>query len=335
MREAVRAIARTMLPAPARQRLRAAGRLLQTGLGRAHQVGSLVDWHLRAPRPALDRRRMRADLGRLGVSHDDTPFPAVRTLAHVAFHFLPSRLKYLREVVEQLRSLPLERLELVVDTNTASAIPYVSALAGVSSIRVWDRLEDPLKLTWMHRSTMAGRVEEFDLFLYIEDDILIAEPAMRLWLREAERLAPLGFMPGLVRVEHNRSGELILSDYVHPAKNPKIIEIDGTKFLANPFPYQACWLCTREHMRRFVRAPSFPAGAEGQGLYPRERMAVGAIYDDVPAGYPSRALVPLTDDLRIAPEALVLHMPSNYGRRLIPHPAGYGTVRLADWLTRG
>lgn len=334
MPETVRAIARAVLPASARSRIRALGGTVKRGVGAAQELGSLVEWQFRAPTPLLDRKRMHIELGGLGARPIAMPITPAKTLVHIAFHFIPSRLKYLREVVNQFRALPLQSLEVVVDTNTVRAVPYVAALTGVDSVRVWERLEDPLKLTWMHRKAMAERVEEFDLFVYGEDDILIPEAAMRLWLRDAERLAPLGFMPGLVRVEHNRSGKLVLSDYLHPATEPKIVQVEGMKYLANPFPYQACWLCNKEQMRRFVQSPSYPAGAEGRGLYPRERMAVGAIYDDVPEGYPSRALVPLTDDMRIAPESLVFHMPSNYGRRFVPHAAGYGTVPLVNWLAR-
>jgi hypothetical protein len=298
------------------------------------EAGSLVAWHAFAPRPRLDTRAAARELERLGIAPPDDGAPApIRAVAHVAFHFVPSRLPYLREVVESLAALPLARLDIVVDTNSARGAEHIVKLPQVSAVEVWDSLEDPLKLTWVHRKSMAEKVGDYDLFLYLEDDILIPPATMLGWLEEAARLGPHGFVPGLVRVEHDRQGRLVLSDFEHPLDAARIVTFERRRYLANPFPYQACWLCDAGQMQSFVASPSYPAGVEGRGLGVRERVAVGAIYDDIPEGFPSRALVPLTDDLRIAPEALIFHMPSNYGRRLVPHSAGLGTVRLANWLS--
>jgi hypothetical protein len=323
---------KALVPPTVRRAVRAGLRPFGAGLKAVSEAGSLAAWRAWAPRPRLDARATARELERLGTGTGGVGLRPVRAVAHVAFHFVPSRMPYLREVVETLAALPLARIDIVVDTNSERGAEHVARLPQVGAVEVWRNLEDPLKLTWVHRRSMAEKLGEHDLFLYVEDDILIPPAAMARWLDEAERLGPHGFVPGLVRVEHDRRGGLVLSDFEHPLQAARIVTLEGRQYLANPFPYQACWLCTAGEMRTFVESPNYQAGVEGRGLAVRERMAVGAIYDAVPEGFPSRALVPLTDDLAIAPDALIFHMPSNYGRRLVPHAAGLGTVGLADWL---
>jgi hypothetical protein len=301
-------------------------------------------WSVRGRRSRIDRARMRKHLDALGCRDGrGSRHQEMRLLVHVAFHFVPDRTKYLREAVAQLAALPFGQVDVVVDTNADDALPQISALPGVKKVNVWKGLEDPFKLTWMHRKEIEDRLEEYDVFMYVEDDILIPEPTISRWSAEVGKLGRYRFVPGFVRVEENRAGALVLSDFRFPLDRADVVTIEGVRYLATPFPYQACWIYEKAEMRRFVSAPSYGGGAvhtppleERDGaLDVRESVAVGAVFDDVPPGFVSRTLVPLTEDLRIAPDALIFHMPSNYGLLRPPgHPAGLGVVKVSDWLAR-
>ena len=62
----------------------------------------------------------------------------------------------------------------------------------------------------------------------------------------------------------------------------------------------------------------------------REQVALGLQFTNIPEGYESRSLVPLTHDLKIASDALVFHSPCNYINMRPPHPAGLGQKKLVD-----
>jgi hypothetical protein len=129
--------------------------------------------------------------------------------------------------------------------------------------------------------------------MYVEDYLLIPETTLLRWSSDAAKLDRYGFMPGFVRVEENRDGELVLSDFRFPVERLQVIAFEGTHYLVNPFPYQACWIYEKAEMRGLMALPSYARGAVPPDLFAerdgkigvRESVAVGAIYDDVPVGF--------------------------------------------------
>ena len=188
---------------------------------------------------------------------------------------------------------------------------------------------------------MGNRLNDFDAFIYLEDDIIIPNRTMRRWLWETPRLAPLGFLPGFVRVEEDLSGALFLADYRERLSSSCITHVEGRPYLSTAYPYQACWVYDAAQMHELAARPNFLSGEvenpdfhERDGLPGiREQVALGLQFVSVPKGHPSRALVPLTDDLKIAPDALVFHSPCNYAQRKPPHPAGIGQIPLSAIFT--
>lgn len=261
-----------------------------------------------------------------------------RLHVRIAFHYVPWRLKYLIETITAVSKLPFEEIDIWVDTNTQQLHQEAARIPGTYRIAVWDKLEDPFKLTWMHRVEIQKRLNDFDAFMYLEDDIIVPEKTMHRWLIETPRLAELGLLPGFVRVEENRSGTLMLADYRERVDRSYITYVEGRPYLRTPYPYQACWVYDEAQVHELAALPNFLSGEienaarlERDGaLGIREQVAFGLQYTSVPEGYPSRVLVPLTDDLHIAPDALVFHSPSNYAKRKRPHLAGLGVQRLSE-----
>lgn len=310
--------------------LRSASRLRRSAVN----WSDAAQWHLFATRPGLNWATSQAHVERLfGGSVPDAGETGGRLHARVAFHYVPWRLKYLVEVVTALQALPFEHIEICIDTNSEQLQRVASRLPEPFQIVVWDRLDDPFKLTWVHRAEMQKRLGDFDAFLYLEDDIIIPQYTMRRWMQETRRLAAHGFLPGFVRVEESRSGELMLADYLAPLERSAILRLEGRPYLRTPYPYQACWVYDAAGMRELASQPDFLTGDVSNGDL-RARIALGLQFTAVPEGAPSRALIPLTDTLQVAPDALVFHAPSNYAQLPRPHPAGLGCVPVSDILQR-
>jgi hypothetical protein len=312
------------------------------GLGQVYQRGlehlknlraelSFLAWKRLGVRPILDRRAVQKIHNENGSASAVTEFAgdmpiAGRLVVRVAFHLARARMKFLVEMLEQLRELPFSEIYIAVDTNSGETKKLLEA-AGidfVNAVEVHENLEHPFKLTWVHRDRLRAVVDQFDYFMYVEDDILIPPQAIRLWHARLPVLKPLGFLPGFMRVELNRAGELVTSDFRTPAASALVRTIEGKHYLDTPYPYQAFWICDKDTMLEFLNSDIYDTGQPGFDI--RECMAVGYTFENTPNGPRSRHLLPLVEDGNIDPQAFVFHMPSNYGRLFVPNPAGLGTV---------
>lgn len=270
------------------------------------------------------------------------PIIGGRLAVRIAFHYVPARLKYLKETVDAIRAFPFREIDVFIDTNSHEFAARVDQYAPGATACVWTDLDHPFKLTWVHRRAFLEQAEDYDTFAYLEDDIAIPRNTMRRWLEEYEHLAPHGFLPGFLRVEEGRDGALYLSDFRTPVGREHIIELDGRLYLDNPYPYQACWLCHKDQLDEFAKRDSFLNGTiatypaemtERDGaLAVREQVAFGLTYEEIPSGRFSRMLIPLDEDGQIAPDTLIAHIPCNYTRLKVSHPAKLGTIPLDQAL---
>lgn len=300
-------------------------------------------WRLLGTRPKLNADSASAHVERR-LPAGAAPGPELGESIHVriAFHYVPHRLMYLVETIAAAAELPFGNVDIWIDTNTADLIPELERLPYALNVRVWDDLGHPFHLTWMHRRAMQDRIADFEAFLYLEDDILIPRRSMQMWLRETPRLAPLGLIPGFVRVEEGPGGGLYLSDYIESVSRDCIREVDGRPYLSTPYPYQACWVYDRPHMRELAAMPNYLSGKVEEkdlSLFERdgppamrEQVALGLQFIAIPEGYETRAMVPLTEDLEVCPDALIFHAPCNYINMRPPHPVGLGQLPLSKVL---
>jgi len=68
-------------------------------------------------------------------------------------------------------------------------------------------------LTWACREDFRNRLEDFDLFIYAEDDVLISPAAIAGWIACREKLRRDGSIPGFLRVELDRKERLVTFDF--------------------------------------------------------------------------------------------------------------------------
>lgn len=292
---------------------------------------SYQSWKWLGARPILDLRavrRFKAEDARLSASIDPVNRQPIsgRLVVRVAFHLVRARMRFLAEMLQQLRELPFSEIHIAIDTNSPETRKLLEA-AGidfVNEIAVHEDLDHPFKLTWRHRERLRAVVGQFDYFMYVEDDILVPPEAVRLWHERLPALKQAGFLPGFMRVELNRAGALVSSDFQRPAARSLLRSIENKPYLASPYPYQAFWIYDKETMLAFMDSSIYATGQPGLDL--RECMAIGFTYEMTPNGPRSRHLLPLDENAKVDPRCFVFHMPSNYGRVRVPNGAGLGTV---------
>jgi hypothetical protein len=255
-------------------------------------------------------------------------FAHARLLVHIAFHYVEARQPYLRRVLEAISTYPFAKIDVVVDTNsdeTGTLLQAIPTRPGMTlRMCVHDTLAHPYDLTWSHREAIHSRLDDYDYFMYLEDDICVSAAALEAWCEDSIALAPLGYLRGFVRVETNSQGEQVCTDYLKRATGRDVLMLAGRRYLRPHNPYQGFWIYSRLQMDTFVASNCWHTGNYHKWEV-RERASAGMIWLDAKK---HTIVVPLDHDT-IAEEAIVLHLPNNYAN----DPATpFGKIRPNDVL---
>ena len=88
---------------------------------------------------------------------------------------------YLKQLVKEYRSTPFD-VHIVVLSNIHKPVePGVELIVGLP-------FKNPWSLPFPHKQIFADRLNDYDLFIYSEDDTLVTEKNIRAFLRVAEIL---------------------------------------------------------------------------------------------------------------------------------------------------
>jgi hypothetical protein len=221
--------------------------------------------------PLSDSTRSRATNMLAAIAHwsSDTPSYA-------------DRFRYLAASIDSLLTLEVDRLEIVVLTNSPDEVgrrlrdryidhyaveivmtslqtrPPVAALKSIAVVG-WSppRLKRPNwghYLTWAHKGIFEQALNNSDisLFLYLEDDIKFTNDSLRYWYKYRNMLATYDLLPGYIRVERKgNSGFFIVDqDHAQSLKRPRVVcpkELTGDgvgelTFIGLDNPYQGMYV---------------------------------------------------------------------------------------------
>ena len=233
-----------------------------------------------------------------------------KLLVHIAAHFNKERIKYLKRILDNLKTYNFSKIDIVVDTNspeTERSCEYHS-IKGTIQYHIHKDLEHPFLLTWKHRENILQNINNYDFFMYTEDDILIPWEAVEKWYEDTLLLYPHGYIRGFLLVEKN-SKDILMATYITKRIETSYIKnIAGHRYLLPPQPYHSCWIYTREQMMEFVHRRSWIDGNHHQWDV-RERAAAGMMWSKPNR---CRALIPISNDNKVLKEAFIYHLPNNF-----------------------
>jgi SAM-dependent methyltransferase len=178
-----------------------------------------------------------------------TPLP-IRVLVAIA-SFGTKNDAYLRQLVNQYESMPFD-VDIVVLSNLHKEI------GGVKLVVVNLQEKDPWTLPFAHKEILAGGLNDYDLFIYSEDDTLVTERNLRAFLEVSNVLREdeiLGFM----RFEERKDGELHFPD-VHDYFHWDIRSVRSRgqyKFASFTNEHSACYVLTRQQLRKAIESAGF------------------------------------------------------------------------------
>lgn len=117
---------------------------------------------------------------------------------------------------------------------------------------------DPWSLPFPHKKIFADRLNDYDLFIYSEDDVLVTEQNLDAFLRETEIL-PEDEIAGFLRAETDAQGRLYYIDaHSHFHWDPASVRSRGKStfaFFTNE--HAAFYMLTREQLRRAIQSGGF------------------------------------------------------------------------------
>ena len=179
------------------------------------------------------------------------------------------------------------------------------------------RPADPTLLLWEHKPIIAERFlapgSDYDLFIFIEDDLILSPVNAAYFLGARPLLAGAGFLPSFVRIEYNHAQQrLYAADQVgmQPRDTYFDIEASGLLFQHMQMNFCAMYMLDRDLAERHVRSPMFREDSSRslERMDPLVRASIGPAFEDIPPGYAHRAVVPVRrGSHRLRRQCLVHH----------------------------
>ena len=229
----------------------------------------------------------------------------------IAFHYSENRLQYLKKVLDRFLNTYKTPFHIIIDTNTSETQTVLKELfplqieSNIIEISVHDTLPHPYCLTWAHRFHIKERIEEYETFMYLEDDMDIPYENFVNYLENFNMVWP-HFVPSFVRVESDSNSELFSSDHLlsHTIQRSNLIQFGSKEFTRLHMDYCALWIMPRDALILTMK-DSF-ARWKVKGCI-RETAASYILWElKVPGLYE------VNSEGNISEKCYVYHLPNNY-----------------------
>lgn len=150
---------------------------------------------------------------------------------------------FLHAVIKEYRSMSY-RVDIVVFSNIPKELgPSVEVKVGLPS-------KNPRSLPFAHKIMFAERANDYDLFIYSEDDTLITEHHIKAFL-DVTRILPGHQIAGFLRYEVDKLGKKYYStvhSHFHWVPG-SVMRIGDYSFARFTNDHSACYLLTREQLK--------------------------------------------------------------------------------------
>lgn len=195
------------------------------------------------------------------IAPGEEPPVKPRVLVAIANHGTKNR-HYLDRLLAEYRAMGNYALDVVVLSNVPKDLgPDIEVRVGLPSA-------DPWSLPFAHKRLFAERSEDYDLFIYSEDDTLLTERGIEAF-QEATRVLPDDCIAGFMRFEVDPQGRKFCSS-IHSHYHwdiRSVVRHGGFIFARHTNEHAACFILTRMQLKRAI--------ASGGFLLPPERRDYG------------------------------------------------------------
>lgn len=158
---------------------------------------------------------------------------------------------YMKRLLDEYASMPFD-VHPVLLTN----IP--KNLGEKVEVVVQAPTGDPWSFPFPHKKMMADHLDDYDLFIYSEDDTLITENNIDAFLKATEILRD-NEIAGFIRSEQGANGETHFSTvHYHFHWDPaSVVSRGGQTFAFFTNEHSACYILTRAQLKRAIESGGF------------------------------------------------------------------------------
>jgi len=167
-----------------------------------------------------------------------------KILVCIAFHYVEKRIDYVKQLLNNYATYKAD-VDIIVDSNK-----HVNLNAKVCV----HNLEHPYHLTWVHRKHFIDNIDNYDYFMYVEDDMLVTYDAFNEYISNFDELWKLGRVPSFIRVEHH-NGKKFVTD-ITSQQSINTTSVNGKSFMTLSQPYHAFWIMPKKQLKESI-TPNF------------------------------------------------------------------------------
>ena len=237
----------------------------------------------------------------------------MRICKHIVYYYCErteKRISYLNQIIQEVNTYPFET-DIFIHTNLdglLSGEKFEENINGNVQIVYHDLLEiHPWYLTWKYRPLMESQKEMYDVFIYLEDDILIPKEAIQYWFRYKDRVMKDNYNLAFFRIETGPDKNQYLTDIIEPMS--QVIHLDNHKYMCNQTnPYCGFWIYDQKEFKRFTESKFWDI-RNIKGYSVRASSAIGLHGTQTP--WYKTTIVPVVHG-KIHPGSKVYHIPNNY-----------------------
>lgn len=227
---------------------------------------------------------------------------------HICFFYLKDRIKYLNIIIEETNKYEYNT-DIFIHTNKPDLDEtfFIKYNNGLLKIIYHDLTNcDNFKLTWKCRELIKNQRYSYDIFMYLEDDILVKFSAIKYWLKYSNKTLKKNYNLGFVRIETKDNIDYVLDITVK--LNKKII-LDDEEYCINDInPYCAFWIYNKDDFNKFVETPFYNfIGTSYYGT--REQSAIGLHGKNF--NYYKNTIIPVNNN-KLIEQCKIYHLSNNY-----------------------
>ncbi|MCA1453697.1 methyltransferase domain-containing protein [Bradyrhizobium sp. BRP22] len=190
------------------------------------------------------------DLSTMIAPHENSRTAPLHVLVALA-SYGTSNDRHLDRMIREFRSMPFE-IDIVIISNIhKKPAPGIECRVGLPS-------KDPWSLPFAHKKLFAERADQYDLFIYSEDDILITEKNLRAFLQVNSVLRD-DEIAGFLRMEKGPGGSISYPD-AHDEYHWDTTSLRSrTKYVLANFTneHAACYVLTRSQLNKAIKSGGF------------------------------------------------------------------------------
>lgn len=245
---------------------------------------------------------------------------------HISFYFLKNRIIYINNIIDETNKYEYIT-DIFIHTNSIDLQEgmFKNYTNGDIKIIHHDLSNiNPFYLTWKCRELLQKQQDEYDIFIYIEDDILVPYKAIKYWLEYNEKLIEMNYNLGFVRIEVENNIEYITDLYGEKFDN--IINLNEKKYCVNnKNPYCAFWIYNKSEFNKFVNSKYYNIN-NISGYKTREQSAIGL--HGLNTDWYKNTLIPIINN-KLIEECKIYHMQNNY---VLNKNTAFATIKFNEAL---